>query len=261
MSLEVRHPPSGQSIVIPVDARLRTVPASAFAALRLPATTPLLPQQTVPLRLYDPGLRNTVVCRSAIVRSDAVEGKIYYRGIDLENLVQGSSFLEVAYLLIHGQLPTQLEREAWVDGVMHHTYLHTEIEKQMATFRYDAHPMGMFIATVSSLSTCYPEANPALAGAGIYAIPKPVDSSSPEFRNVVHLRNKQVFRLLGKLPTIAANTLSHRSGRAFNHPKKTLDYAENFLYMLDKLNEEDGWSPDPRLVKIFDKLLILGAGA
>lgn len=135
---------------------------------------------------------------------------------------------------------------------MTHTYLHTGIEKQMETFRYDAHPMGMFIATVASLSTFHPEANPALAGANLY-----MSSSSGDYKE---MRNKQIFRILGKTPSIAAATYRNRIGRPFNRPKKTLDYCENFCFMLDRLNESDDWSPDAKLVEIFEKLFIIGCG-
>ena len=127
---------------------------------------------------------------------------------------------------------------------MTHTFVHQDINIMMKNFRYDAHPMGMLVSTIAAQSTFHPEANPALAGQNIY------DSSV--------IRNKQIHRLLGNLPTIAANCYRHRIGRSDNKPHAKLDYVENFLFMLDRLNENK-YLPHPKLVKALDILFMLHA--
>lgn len=127
---------------------------------------------------------------------------------------------------------------------MTHTMLHTDVSSQMKSFRYNAHPMGMLISTISSFSTLKPEANPALAGEKIYL--------NETFRN------KQIYRLIGVAPTIAANSYRHRIGREYNLPNESLGYVENFLYMMDRLNENT-FKPHPKLVKALDVLFILHA--
>lgn len=226
-----------------------------------PSTLLSDPQAKVPLRLFDPGYKNTIVCKTGISRVDP-QGKLYYRGYDVEDLVEKSNYLEVAFLLIHGKLPSQREYDKWAYQVLHHTYLHSELEGQMKTFRYDAHPMGMFLATMASLSTFHPDANPALQGVDMYMRPKNNTTTDPAdvSAKVQVTRDRAIFRMLGKSSTIAANTYRHRIGRPYNHPMPgCTNYAENILYMMDRLNEAD-FRPDSRLVRILDKLLILMAG-
>jgi citrate synthase len=196
----------------------------------------------VPLRLYDPGYKNTAVCKTKIYSDYRI------RGYAIEELFEKSSFLEVAFLLIYGKLPGKEDLSTWCESVMTHTYLHHGMEKQMETFRYDSHPMAMLIATISSLSTFTPDANPAIQAQDMY-----MASNSSHLAN----RNKLIFRALGKVPTIAANVYRHRIGRIYNHPMpNSLSYCENLLFMMDKLNEIN-YTPDPRLVKILDKMFIL----
>eukprot|EP00842_Homolaphlyctis_polyrhiza_P000299 jgi/Hompol1/126/HPOL_005238-RA len=159
--------------------------------------------------------------------------------------------------------PSESQYDQWVFDVMHHTFLHTQIERQMLTFRYDAHPMGMVISTMSSLSTFDPDANPALKGESLYMKPKiaagkePSASEAAKIAAATNARNRVIFRLLGKVPTIAANAYRHRLGRAYNHPLHgSTNYCENLLYMMDALNEPN-YRPDPRLVKILNKLFII----
>ncbi|KAI8849551.1 citrate synthase-like protein [Chytridium lagenaria] len=248
--LTVTDPLTNKSIKIPISHQ-GTIPASAFTGIRIKQTTPpaIIETDTVPLRLYDPGFKNTVVCRSKVSEVDGENGKLYYRGYDVEELVEKSNYLEVAYLLINGDLPSKDEFDNWNRSVMLHTYIHTEIERQMLTFRYDAHPMGMLISTIASLSTFHPDANPALQGDGLYMLPK--------IKAAQGARTKAIVRMLGKVPTIAANAYRHRIGREYNQPSPgCLNYTENLLYMIDKLNEPD-YKPDQRLVKILDKVFIL----
>ncbi|KAJ3170840.1 hypothetical protein HK101_011322 [Irineochytrium annulatum] len=256
---------TGKSIRVPISDE-GTIPASLFTQIRLKPTTPpsaVNDDDTVPLRLFDPGFKNTVVCRSKISLVDGDSGNLFYRGYDVATLVEKSSFLEVAYLLAYGELPTKSQLERWTRSVMMHTYVHTEIEKQMLTFRYDAHPMGMLISTIASLSTFHPDANPALKGDGLYMKPKvpagrePTAEEAKKIAGVREARDRAIFRMLGKVPTIASNAYRHRIGRPYNAPMPgSLNYAENLLYMMDKLNETE-YKPDERLVRLLDKMFIL----
>lgn len=196
------------------------------------------------LRSYDPGYLNTASATSKITFIDGDKGILWYRGYPIEELAEKSTFLEVAYLLINGDLPSKEQLNFWTKIIMTHTYIHENLIQLMKTFRYDAHPMGMLISSIAALSTFYPEANPALSGTDIY------QSKS--------MRNKQVFRIIGKLPTIAACAYRHRIGRPYNQPVSHLSYCENFLYMLDHL-QEPNFKPHPKLVKALDILFILHA--
>lgn len=194
--------------------------------------------------MYDPGYTNTICSTSHISYIDGDKGILEYRGYPIEVLAEKSSFLEVAFLLIHSELPTQLQLDQFSEKVMKHTILHTDVTDMMGSFRYDAHPMGILISTISAYSTLHPEANPALSGEGIY--------------KDVEVRNKQVYRLLGLVPTIAANSYRHRIGRPYNAPAENLSYVENFLYMLDRLNEAT-YKPHPKLTRALEILFILHA--
>ncbi|EGG16640.1 citrate synthase [Cavenderia fasciculata] len=196
------------------------------------------------LVVYDPAFQNTAVVTSTITYIDGDKGILRYRGFPIEELAERSSFLEVAYLLINGNLPNKSQLDGWSHKIMTHTFLHENLVGLMKSFRYDAHPMGMLISTVAALGTFYPEANPALAGQDIF-----------KSENV---RNKQMFRIIGKLPTIAACAWRHRIGRPYNTPVNHLGYTENFLYMLDKLSEQD-YKPNPVLCRALEILFILHA--
>lgn len=167
-----------------------------------------------------------------------------YRGIPIEQLAEKSTFVEVAYLLIYGELPSKSQLDYFNQKLMTHTYIHTDLERMIEAFRYDAHPMGMLVAGIGAMSTLHPEANPALQGDKIYKDPTFV--------------NKQIFRLLGNLPTLAAYCYRHRIGRPFNEPRNDLSYIENFLYMMDYLNDKN-YKPHPTLTKALDILFILHA--
>jgi citrate synthase len=257
--LIVTEKTSGQKVEIPVINN--SIPATSFAKFKIPQTTPPAPSDTVPIRLFDPGFKNTAVCNTSISLVDPL-GKLYYRGYNIEELFEKSSFLEVSFLLIYGDLPNELELEEWTRNIMNHTYLHSQTERQMLTFRYDAHPMGMMIATIASLSTFTPDANPAIHNdKNLYGIPKPTPTSTtnpdPQTEFATKNRNKVIFRALGKVPTIASAAYRHRLGRDYNHPMYgSLSYCENLLYMMDTLNEPN-YVPDPRIVKIIDRLFIL----
>ncbi|RKP11277.1 citrate synthase-like protein [Piptocephalis cylindrospora] len=197
------------------------------------------------LMVYDPAFQNTAVTRSSITYIDGDEGILRYRGYPIEELAEKSTYLEVAFLLIYGELPSKDQFAHFSDEVMRHTFLHTNVSDLMHAFNYDAHPMGMFITGLAAMSTFHPEANPALAGSDMY-----LEDSL--------VRNKQIFRILGKSPSLAAHAYRHRIGRPYNAPQRDLSYAENFLYMLDHLSEPN-YRPNPKLARALDILFILHA--
>jgi len=186
---------------------------------------------------YDPAYLNTASCKSTITFIDGAKGILRYRGYPIEQLAEQSTFLEVAYLLIHGTLPTRAALEHWTERIMHHTYIHENLADMMKTFRYDAHPMGMLISSLAAAGTFHPEA-------------RQVDDPA--------VQQKQIYRILGKLPTIAAFAYRIRIGRPFNYPDSTLGYTGNFLYMLDYMNEHN-YEVNPVLARALDVLFILHA--
>lgn len=186
---------------------------------------------------YDPGYTNTASCKSEITYIDGEKGILRYRGYPIEQLADQSSFLEVAYLLIHGALPTEDQMSEWEHSVMHHTYVHENLTGMMQSFRYDAHPMGILISSMAALSTFHPDA-------------KRIDDEDA--------RQKNVWRILGKLPTMAAFAYRHRIGRPYNYPNSELGYTANFLYMLDFMNQSN-YEVNPVLAKALDILFILHA--
>ena len=189
------------------------------------------------LMAYDPAFTNTASCRSAITYLDGEAGILQHRGISIEQLCERSTFLEVAYLLVFGELPTQPQLERWVFDVTHHTFVHEDIKNLFETFRYDAHPMGMLLSGVGALSTFYPDA-------------KQIDD--PEERYMAAIR------LIAKMPTLAAFAYRHNMGLPYVYPDNDLDFAGNFLSMLFKKTEVS-YEPDERLAKALDVLFILHA--
>lgn len=196
------------------------------------------------VRCYDPGFMNTASGTSRITYIDGPKGMLSYRGYPIEQLAEKSTFLEVAFLLLYGELPTADQLSYFNSRIMSHTYIHEDLKKMMESFRYDSHPMGMIISTLAAMSTFHPEANPALQGQNVY--------------DDYNLRNKQIHRIIGTMPTIAAYSYRHRAGRPYVDPSQHLSYAENFLYMIDKMTHED-FKPHPVLVKALDVLFILHA--
>src|SRR6476619_6782211 len=186
---------------------------------------------------YDPAFMNTAACKSRITFIDGDKGVLLYRGYPIEQLAEKSDFLEVAYLILFGELPTTKAHEDWAREVTLHTMLHTNLAKLMEGFRHDAHPMGMFISTVGALSTFYPDAK---------------DIFSPESRRL------QTVRLIAKVPSIAAYAFRHSIGRPFNQPDNDLTYAGNFLSMLFRMTELR-YKPNPLLERAMEVLFILHA--
>jgi citrate synthase len=189
------------------------------------------------LMTYDPGFSNTANCRSAITYIDGEKGILQHRGIPIEQLAENSSFLEVAYLLIYGNLPNQKELDDWVYQITHHTYVHENIKDFMRGFRHDTNPMGMLLASVSALSTFYPEA---------------MDIGDEEQRHI------SAIRMIAKMPTLAAFAYRHSMGLPYVYPDNDLSYIGNFLSMLFKM-AEPRYDPDPRIEKALDALFILHA--
>jgi len=189
------------------------------------------------LMTYDPGFTNTASCRSAITYIDGEKGILEHRGIPIEQLCEQSSFLEVAYLLINGVLPTEDQLSEWTHEITHHTYVHENIKDFMNGFRHDANPMGMLLASVGALSTFYPEA---------------ADIDDEWQRHVTAVR------LIAKVPTLAAFAYRHSLGLPYVYPDNDLSYTGNFLSMLFKMAEPK-YEPDPRLEKALDVLFILHA--
>ena len=186
---------------------------------------------------YDPGFKNTASCHSSITHIDGDKGILRYRGYPIEELAENGSYLEVAYLVVHGCLPTRDELEAWTHEITYHTYVHESIKKFTEGFHYDAHPMGMLVSTVAALSTFYPEAR---------------DISDPE------IRRTQIVRLIAKMPTLAAFAYRHSKGLPFVYPDNDLSYAGNFLNMMFSIGEPKQ-PPDPVLQKALEVLFILHA--
>ena len=186
---------------------------------------------------YDPAFMNTASCQSAVTFIDGDKGILRYRGYGIEHLAEKCTFLEVAYLLLNGELPTATELSDWVNTITHHTMIHETTKKFLEGFRYNAHPMGMFISTVAALSTVYPESR---------------NVRDPETRKLA------IARLIGKVPTIAAYTYRHSLGYPYVYPDNDLTYTANFLNMLWKMVEPK-YQANPILARALDILFILHA--
>jgi citrate synthase len=189
------------------------------------------------LMSYDPAFMNTASCRSAITYLDGEAGVLEYRGYPIEQLAEQSTYLEVAYLLVHGELPTQQQLDEWTHEITIHTFVHENVKSFMQGFRYDAHPMGMLLASVGALSTFYPDAN--------------------QIKDE-EIRYMQIIRLIAKMPTLAAFSFRHNMGQPYVYPDNDLRYPGNFLNMLYKMTELK-YQPDPRLERALDILFILHA--
>jgi citrate synthase len=214
---------SGNSVEIPIDNG--GVAAKDFSKL-LPG-----------IWFYDPAFMSTAACESAITYLDGDAGILRYRGYPIEQLAESSSYLEVAYLLIHGELPTSDESAEWAREITYHTFIHENVRKRfLEGFNYDAHPMGMLVSAVAALSTYYKDAK----------------DLSPE---ILH---KQTVRLIAKMPTLAAAAHRFSVGMPFVYPDNSLSYTENFLSMMWKV-AEPRYKADPILAHALDVLFILHA--
>ncbi len=227
-SLTVTDNRTGQTFELPITDG--TVRAMDFRQMKADA-------DDFGLMTYDPAFTNTASCRSAVTFIDGDAGVLEYRGYPIEQLAEKSTYLEVAYLLVYGELPTQPELDEWTHHVTMHTFVHENVKEFVGGFRHDAHPMGMLLGSVGALSTFYPDAN---------------EISDPENRLI------QAVRLIAKMPTLAAFAFRHTRGQPLVYPDNDLRYPGNFLGMLYKMTELK-YEPDPRLEKALDVLFILHA--
>ena len=185
---------------------------------------------------YDPAFMNTASTTSRITEIDGDRGILRYRGYPIEELAERSNYLEVAYLLLHGELPTLSQMDDWVYQVTHHTWIHENVKKFIDGFHYDAHPMGMLVSSVAALSTFYPEARESDADT----------------------RKLQIIRLIAKMPTLAAFAFRHSLGMPYAYPDNALSYVGNFLNMLFKTTEIK-YEPNQTIEKALEVLFILHA--
>jgi citrate synthase len=186
---------------------------------------------------YDPAFNNTASCISKVTYIDGDAGILRYRGYPIEDLAEKSTYLETAYLLLHGELPNAEQLKDWTYHITHHTFIHESIKKFLDGFHYDAHPMGMLISTIAALSTYYHDAKDIFS---------------------VESRKKQTYRLIGKMPTIAAFSYRHSLGMPFIYPDNDLSYPGNFLNMLFRTTETR-YRANPTLEHALDVLFILHA--
>jgi citrate synthase len=227
-SLTITDDRTGKSYTLPIESG-----AVRAMDLRQIKTDP----DDFGLTSYDPALMNTASTKSAITFIDGDKGILEYRGYPVEQLAERCNFLEVAYLILFGELPNEEQLAAWTYDITHHTFVHENIKTLMQAFRYDAHPMGMFISTVAALSTFYPDAN------------KVSDADN---------RLAQIKRLIAKVPTIAAYTYRHNRGLRYIYPDNDLSYTGNFLNMMFKMTDAK-YTPNPALKRALDVLFILHA--
>ena len=184
---------------------------------------------------YDPAYMNTASCKSTITFIDGEKGILEYRGYPIDQIAERCNYLEAAYLVVHGELPTRAQMDQWIANIREHTFLHENIKKFMDGFRYDAHPMGMFISSIAALSTIYPESRKVL---------------DPE------VRMRQVYRLIAKVAMVAAYSYRHAQGMPYVTPDPDLSYTGNFLRMLF-MRHEAHYKPNPILERALDVLFIL----
>ncbi|HEX2242784.1 MAG TPA: citrate/2-methylcitrate synthase, partial [Gammaproteobacteria bacterium] len=186
---------------------------------------------------YDPGFMNTASCQSKITYIDGDKGILRYRGYPIEQIAEQSSYLETAYLILQGELPNQSQLAEFTHNVTYHSIIHENIKRLIDNFHHDAHPMGILVSTVGALSTFYPDAK------------RIFDKKS---------RKEQTYRLISKMPTLAAFAYRHSLGLPYSYPDNDLSYTGNFLNMLFKMTELK-YKPDPILERALDILFILHA--
>jgi citrate synthase len=189
------------------------------------------------LMSYDPAFQNTASTRSAVTLVDGDRGILRYRGYPIEQLAERGTYLETAYLLLFGELPTEAQLANWTHEIIHHTFLHENVKRLMEGFRYDAHPMGMFVSAVAALSTFYPEASQV---------------------NDPAVRLQQIHRLIAKVPTVAAFSYRHNRGLPYVYPENDRGFVSNFLSMMFRM-AEPSYTADPTLERALEVLFILHA--
>jgi citrate synthase len=227
-TLEIRDSRTGKSYSVPITDG--TIRAQDLRQIRVD-------DSEFGMMSYDPAFMNTAACRSAITFIDGDQGILRYRGYPIEQLAEQATFLEVAYLLRHGELPTQPQYDTWINDITYHTYVHENIKRFLEGFRYDAHPMSMLASSVAALSAFYPEAKNIHDEQGRYV---------------------SIIRLLAKLPTLAAFCYRHSKGLPFVYPDNDLPYAANFLAMIARMSEPK-YEANPAFMRAIEVLFILHA--
>ena len=227
-TLTVTDNRTGTTVDVPIENG--AVRATAFEQFKDP-------ESGHGLTVYDPAFMNTAACKSTITYIDGDRGILRYRGYPIEQLAEHSTYLETAYLLVHGELPTQRQAEEWHYEITHHTLIHENVKKFIDGFHHDAHPMGIMVSTVGALSTFYPNAT------RVY---------DEEQRRI------SIYRLIAKMPTLAAFAYRHRLGLPYNYPDNDLSFAGNFLSMMFKMVELK-YHPAPEVEHALDVLFILHA--
>src|SRR3954466_4567810 len=227
-SLTITDNRTGKTYEVPVEDG--TVRATALRDIKVN-------ESDFGIMTYDPAFMNTASCKSAITFLDGENGVLEYRGYPIEQLAEHASYLEVAYLLIHGELPTKEQLQRGCGEITIHTFVHENVKTFIQGFRHDAHPMGMLVGSVGALSTFYPDAN--------------------DIKNADN-RMAQAIRLIAKMPTLAAFAYRHSMGQPYNYPVNDFGYSENFLNMMFRMTELR-YEPDPRIAKALDVLFILHA--
>ncbi|TKA53162.1 hypothetical protein B0A53_04018 [Rhodotorula sp. CCFEE 5036] len=248
-SLTIIDNRTGKSIDVKVEAN--AIPATAFKKLTKRAGDGDREEDECEagIRVYDPGFVNTATVRSSITFIDGTKGVLRHRGYPIEQLAEKSNFLETAYLLLYGELPSRDQFQLFEREVMHHTFVHRDLEEIIGAFRHDAHPMSILTSAFAALGAYAPEANPSLAGQKIY---------TSNTAAALQLMDKQIFRLIGKSITLAAMAYRVRQSRQFVSPPQGMTYSETFLYMMDHLNEPN-YKPHPVIAKALDTLFLLHA--
>jgi len=227
--LEVRDSRTGRSYELPItDGTIRAMDLRQIKVA----------SDDFGLMTYDPGFTNTASCRSTITMIDGEKGILRYRGYPIQQIAERSSYLETAYLILHGELPKAAELADWKHDITYHTMVHENIKELMGGFRYDAHPMGMLVSMVAALSTFYPEAHRI---------------QDPDVRRL------QIRRLIAKVPTLAAFAYRHSQGLPYAYPDNDLSYSGNFLQMMFRAPAEKAYRVDPVLERALDVLFILHA--
>jgi citrate synthase len=227
-TLEIRDSRTGKSYSVPITDG--TIRAQDLRQIRVD-------DSEFGMMSYDPAFMNTAACRSAITFIDGDQGILRYRGYPIEQLAEQATFLEVAYLLRHGELPTQPQYDTWINDITYHTYVHENIKRFLEGVRYDAHPMSMLASSVAALSAFYPEAKNIHDEQGRYV---------------------SIIRLLAKLPTLAAFCYRHSKGLPFVYPDNDLPYAANFLAMIARMSEPK-YEANPAFMRAIEVLFILHA--
>jgi len=234
-SLTITDNRTGKSYEIPIQ--YGTYPDYGASINALALRNIKISEQDFGLLTYDPGYTNTASCKSRVTFLDGEKGILRYRGYPIEQLAEKSTYLETAYLILNGELPNQAKLDAWSNDILEHTFVHENIKKLIDGFHHDAHPMGTLVGTVGALSTFYPDA-------------KNIHEQT--------CRDRQIWRLIAKMPTLAAFAYRHSLGLPYVYPDRDLSYVGNFMNMLWKASELK-YQPNPVLEKAIDVLFILHA--